>query len=306
MGDDQAGAHEQLLAPFSVWDGRAAGLSRSALRSRTFEAPFHGVRVPAGYVRSTADLCRAAATVLPPGAAFSHVTALRLHGIEVPWRLAGDDRIHVVTRERRLRPQRADVVAHFCGQRALDVTTAGSLPVTSPAQTLLHLSNTLSLEDVVVLADCMTRRRRPATTLAALRDLVGATHKMRGLVRCREALDLAVEGTDSSLETRTRLLLLDAGLPCPRVNVAAYDDVGRFLALPDLSYPELRIAIEYDGDVHRSDPATWRRDVERRQRLEDAGWLIITATADDVLRHPGRLVHRVRRARARRGALGTP
>jgi len=127
---------------------------------------------------------------------------------------------------------------------------------------------------------------------------------MRGIVRCREAIDLVRPGTDSSMETRTRLLLVQAGLPCPQVNVPAYDDAGRFLALPDLSYPELRIAIEYDGDVHRTDPATWRRDVERRQRLEDAGWIIVTATADDVLRFPERLVRRARAARGRRPAPG--
>ncbi|MNW71026.1 hypothetical protein D3C74_506210 [compost metagenome] len=67
-----------------------------------------------------------------------------------------------------------------------------------------------------------------------------------------------------------------------------------------MSYPERRIAIEYDGDVHRTDPATWRRDVERRQRLEAAGWIIITATADDVLRHPERFVARVRAALQKR------
>ncbi|MBM7820461.1 hypothetical protein JOE63_002938 [Cellulosimicrobium cellulans] len=106
----------------------------------------------------------------------------------------------------------------------------------------------------------MTRRKNPATTVRELRRLMDATYKMRGIVRCREAIDLVRPGTDSSMETRTRLLLVQAGLPCPQVNVPAHDDGGQFLALPDLSYPELRIAIEYDGDVHRTDPATWRRE----------------------------------------------
>ena len=78
---------------------------------------------------------------------------------------------------------------------------------------------------------------------------------------------------------------------------------GEFLALPDMSYPELKIAIEYDGDIHRTDPDTWRRDVERRQRLQENRWLIITVTADDVIREQERFVRRVASARAARSRL---
>lgn len=83
------------------------------------------------------------------------------------------------------------------------------------------------------------------------------------------------------------------GLPCPRVNDPIYDPEGRFVALPDLSYRELKIAIEYDGDVHRTDPRTWRRDIARRQAMEALGWRIITVTADDVLLYPDLLLARV-------------
>lgn len=292
--------------PFRTRTAQTFGMTPASLRSPSFEAPFAGVRVPRGSLRSVVDLCTAAARVLPAGTAFSHVTALRLLGVEVPWRLTDDDRVHVVAPQRRQRPQRANVVAHYCGQSALTLTTAHGLLVTSAAQTWLHLAHTLPPDDVVVLADAMTRRDAPATTVRELRRLTDATFKMRGIARCREAIDLVRPGTDSSMETRTRLILVQAGLPCPHVNVPARDDAGRFLALPDLSYPRLRIAIEYDGDVHRTDPATWRRDVERRQRLEDAGWVIVTATADDVLRFPERLVGRVREARRRRLAPGYP
>lgn len=66
--------------------------------------------------------------------------------------------------------------------------------------------------------------------------------------------------------------------------------------MPDMTYPEARIAIEYDGDVHRTDPRTWRRDIARKQRLEELGWRVIVVTADDVYLHPARLVTRVRTA----------
>jgi very-short-patch-repair endonuclease len=98
------------------------------------------------------------------------------------------------------------------------------------------------------------------------------------------------------METRLRLLLVDGGLPCPVVNHHVHDTQGRFVAMPDLTYPDLRIAIEYDGDVHRTDKHTWRRDIARRQALEALGWRVITCTADDVDRTPDRTLSWVRAA----------
>ena len=80
------------------------------------------------------------------------------------------------------------------------------------------------------------------------------------------------------------------------MNEPVYVQFGRFVALPDLSYPDLKIAIEYDGDAHRTDRATWRRDIALRQALEALGWRIIPCTADDVLRHPERRVACIRAA----------
>ena len=284
---------------FRTSDALAAGVSPGVLRGPRFIAPTRGVRV-AGPSPTLADVCRALSLVLDPSTAFSHTTALRLLDVEIPWRIAQDERIHVVTASRQLRPDRQGVVSHFCGQPHLATVRRRGLLVTSAAQTWLHLSHRLTIDELVVLGDSMLRRRHQTTTPDELRALTESTHKMRGLAKARSALDLIQPGTDSSMETRARLLLVHAGLPCPVVNRAAVDDLGRFLALPDMSYPTRRIAIEYDGDVHRTDPATWRRDVERRQRLEAAGWIIITATADDVLRHPERFVSRVRAALQKR------
>ncbi len=281
---------------FLVRDALAAGMSRRAVDGRLFAAPFHGVRVPAGVDLELAEECAAAQRFLPDAAAFSHVSALRLLGVEIPWRLERDRRLHVVVPGRGLRRPRADLVTHVCMQHQPEIAVVGGLRVTSAAQTWLQLSSQLVLDDLVVLGDAMLRRQAPVTTREALVARIEATHKMRGLATCRTALELLCPGTDSSMETRTRLLLVAAGLPSPQVNQPVVAADGAFLALPDMQYRDLKIAIEYDGDVHRTDPATWRRDVERRQRLEDHGWLIITATADDILRHPDRFLRRVRTA----------
>lgn len=282
--------------PFLRREALAGGMERRDVDGWAFQRPFRGVRATAGTDLDVADRCLAAQQFLPDDACFSHITALRLLGVEVPWQLADDERLHVVTPTRGPRTQRGGFVAHLCTQQALEVVRVGLLRVTSGPQTWLHLAHRMLLDDVVVLGDAMLRRRAPVTSVDALARLTAATHKMRGLAVCREALELVRPGTDSTMETRTRMVLVGAGLPAPEVNQPVYSRAGRFLAMPDLQYRDAMIAIEYDGDVHRTDPETWRRDVERRQLLEGAGWLIITATANDILRHPDRFLTRVRTA----------
>ena len=115
----------------------------------------------------------------------------------------------------------------------------------------------------------------------------------------RAAIPLLEPRTDSPMETRLRLLIVRAGLPRPVANLDVVVD-GGWLARPDLSYPALMIAIEYDGDHHRTDRRQWQRDIGRRRGLEDAGWLLVIVTADDVLRRPHEIVARIGRAIASR------
>lgn len=144
------------------------------------------------------------------------------------------------------------------------------------------------------------RRKRPWLTPSRLGEAVSCARGLRGLNAARAAILLIRPGTDSNMETRARLILVAAGLPCPQVNVAALDEADRSLALPDMSFPEVRLAIEYDGDLHRTDRPVWMRDIARRQRLEEAGWRIITVTAEDI-REPSRFIARVCRALVDRG-----
>lgn len=271
--------------PFSTAEARQLGVTEKTLRRASLRAPFTGVRLGPASPDSFEERCRAAQTFLPDGAPFSHVTALPLIGIEPPWRLETDERVHVTVPVDAVLPRRTGLVAHTSDRGPLPTVWCHGLPVTSPAQTWVQLGASLGLDDLVVLADAMTRRKAPTTTLATLRRNVAAARSgTRGIRLLRSALELARPRTDSTMETRARLVLVHAGLPCPEVNEPVLDSFGRFVAMPDLSYPGLKIAIEYDGDVHRTDRATWRRDIARRQALEALGWRVITCTSDDILR----------------------
>jgi very-short-patch-repair endonuclease len=109
------------------------------------------------------------------------------------------------------------------------------------------------------------------------------------------ALDLAEPATESVMETRLRLLLVQAGLPRPRVQVSLRDDRGLFVARPDLYYPGVRLAIEYDGATHRTSLAA---DNRRQNRLIDAGYRVLRFTAGDVLGMPSAVISVVRRSLA--------
>jgi very-short-patch-repair endonuclease len=91
-----------------------------------------------------------------------------------------------------------------------------------------------------------------------------------------------------------RLALVRAGLPEPLIGHRVYDSAGRYIGRPDLAYVRERIAIEYEGDVHRTDSVVFQRDIERRERFEDAGWRVIRVTNAD-FRDPARFLARVSR-----------
>ena len=47
----------------------------------------------------------------------------------------------------------------------------------------------------------------------------------------------------------------------------------------DLAWPEFKVAIEYDGDHHRTNKTQWRRDQEKRSKLVARQWITFVATA---------------------------
>lgn len=49
---------------------------------------------------------------------------------------------------------------------------------------------------------------------------------------------------------------------------------------PDLSYPHLRIAIEYEGAHHLTHRWQWTSDISRERDFNDHGWIYIRVTAD--------------------------
>jgi hypothetical protein len=84
------------------------------------------------------------------------------------------------------------------------------------------------------------------------------------------------------------------------------DELGHVLIRLDLSYPQLRLIVEYDGRQHAEDVAQWNRDLERRETFDDSEWRILVVTAKGIYREPARTVERIRKALVKRGCAGVP
>lgn len=119
----------------------------------------------------------------------------------------------------------------------------------------------------------------------------------RGLRQLELMLSLADAGSQSPKESWLRWVLAQAGLPRPQTQIPILAEDGFAIAYLDLGWPELMVAVEYDGDHHRTDRYQYVKDIRRREFLERMGWIIITVVAED---RPADIVRRVRSALARR------
>ena len=162
----------------------------------------------------------------------------------------------------------------------------------------MDLASEISLVELVVLGDSLVARGRtsPQALVAATARLTG----QRAGVAVRAA-GLVRAGVDSPMESRLRMLIVPAGLPEPVVNHVEYDELGRWVRRYDLSYPDLRLAVEYDGRQHAQSQAQWERDVERREELDTEGWRIVVVLAKGIYREPDGTLDRVVSALRARG-----
>jgi very-short-patch-repair endonuclease len=113
----------------------------------------------------------------------------------------------------------------------------------------------------------------------------------RGLVQLRQVLDVMDGGAESPQETRTRLVLVDAGLPRPRTQIVVGDFRNTWRL--DMGYEEFKVGIEYDGAQHWTDPRQRAYDIDRHAELLARGWVIIRVSANILRYRPHVIVERV-------------
>jgi hypothetical protein len=260
-------------------DAFDAGYTRHEV-DRLLEAPFWGIRSEDRDF-STGARCHQLLPRLPEGAFYSHATAALLWSLGLPPWLEHDTRLHVSVPKGRRAVDAAQIVGHQVAVGSDAVTSVDGLPVSAPARVWRELGSALALADLVALGDELLRRDRALCSLEQLREGT-RTPGIRGRRNLLAALPLLNGRAESRPESLMRVALVRAALPRLLVNEDLLASDGTFLARPDLRFADYPVAVEYDGDGHRTDARQWRRDVSRFARMADAGVDVVRATADDL------------------------
>ncbi|HVQ83766.1 MAG TPA: DUF559 domain-containing protein [Mycobacterium sp.] len=273
--------------PFIGTEALACGaLNRHQLRTR-YRSVFPNVYLPNDVELSLALRIAAAwlwsnrkATIVGAAAAALHGSKWIPDGVPV-------ELIHANTRPPRGVLTRRDALADG------ETQTIDGRVVTTPERTAFDVGRRGAVHSAVARLDALAR-----ATGFKVDDVlrVAKCHpRSPGLRRLEAALDLVDPGSQSPRESYLRLLLIDAGLPRPQTQMPVSGVDGMPVAYLDLGWEEHMVAVEYDGDQHRTDRRQYVKDIRRLEMLERMGWIVVRVVAED---RPAAVVTRVRAALA--------
>jgi hypothetical protein len=224
-----------------VRDAAGHGLTRERLRGQRWVRLSRGLYLPRVPGRSSDDVARAIASVLPRDSGLGHLTSAALRRWWLPHRLSR----HVVmaTTSSLVHVQRRGVYVRR--SRFTEMEDIEGVPVVSAAQTLVELARDLSLVDLVPMVDCALR---DGTDVDAI--LEAARPRVPGSRRLRQAVALADERSESWWESVLRLLHVLPGLGPVEAQVSLWSGQV-FIARADLHLVGTNRYPECDGGRHR-------------------------------------------------------
>ncbi|MBJ7339374.1 DUF559 domain-containing protein [Mycolicibacterium sp.] len=277
-----------MTTPFLGTEALARGdVSRRALASR-YDRVYRDVYVPMGVEMTAAD--RAVAAWLWSGrqSTLMGLSAAAVYGSK--W----VDPTQPAELHRRNGKPVAGILIHRDELSTDEVQSVAGISVSTPARTVFDLGRRRGRTLAVVRVDALAHATGvPASSV----ELLSRRHAgVRGMRQLRDVVELMDGGAESPQETRTRLLLVDAGLPRPRTQIVVDD--WRI----DMGWEEFKVGVEYDGVQHWTDPRQHERDIDRLAELLERGWLIIRVSADMLRYHRDVIINRTCAALHQAGA----
>jgi hypothetical protein len=252
--------------PFIGTEALAAEpVTRRGLRNG-YEVLYRNVYMPKGYELTAATRAKAAWLWARRDATVAGLSAAALHGTKwidaaLPAELIRiGDAVH-------------GIVIHRDNLVEDEVCVIDGMATTTPARTAFDLGRRGRHEIAVIRLDALAH----ATGLKPddISALVDRHKGARGIVQLRNVVDLMDGGAESPQETRTRLLLINAGFPRPKTQIVVCNDYGEFVARIDMGWPEWRVGVQYDGPQHWTDPERHARDIDQQAELQALDWRII-------------------------------
>jgi very-short-patch-repair endonuclease len=256
--------HRQLLG---------LGVSSSAIGRAVARGRLHPVHRGVYAVVALAALPplaaeHAALLACGPRALLSHASAAALWGLCRP--APGPVTLTLIGTDRGR--SRTGIVVHRA--RVLhrrDAARRSSLPVTSPARTLLDRAAELELRALERELDEVLVRR--LTSRTAIGETLARSPGRPGCARLRALIDPARDTTFTRAASEERMLaLLRRGGEAPETNVA----IGSIEV--DFMWRRERVIVEVDGWGSHGLPSAFERDRRRDAELENDGWRVIRVT----------------------------
>jgi len=252
--------------PFIGTEELARGAVSAGILQRKYDRVYRNVYVPKGSELTPAKRATAAWLWSDRQSTLAGLSAAAMHGTK--WI---DPSLPAELYRSNGKPVEGILIHRdelFDGERQL----VRGISLTTPARTAFDLGRrrgrTVALVRVDALANATGLR------LPAIESLIARHAGARGLRQLREVAALMDGGAESPQETRTRLVLVDAGLPRPQTQIIV--DPWRV----DMGWEEFKVGVEYDGEQHWTDPRQHTRDIDRHADLLARGWLIVRVSAE--------------------------
>jgi hypothetical protein len=210
-------------------------------------------------------------------------TAAALYGFD----LENTRAVHVLDPGIRMRPTIGLMVHQRVGAPLQRV--AGRL-ATSPAWTAVEVARTLRRPRILATLDAALHSG--SCTRAELESAVREQKGRRGIVHVRELLEYADGRAESGMESETRLVMIDYGLPLPELQYVIDGRDGEKWRV-DFAWPDYRVAAEYESFEWHVGKNEMLSDKERFAGIQESDWTVVPIVADDVRRRPWRLADRI-------------
>jgi very-short-patch-repair endonuclease len=195
------------------------------------------------------------------------------------------DQIHVTLVGRRCRPK-PGIRLHFLGRiDDQDIGEVDSLPVTSPARTLIDFAADAEDDELeAALSEARVQKLIKDKDIEKALDRAGTR---KGVARMRRLL--AHEGEDSGYtrskaERLMRRLLRAASLPQPVCNARIHGQE------PDFLWSAERLVVQVDGYQFHGHRSAFERDRRKDQMLVAAGYRVVRVTWLQLQHEPLRVI----------------
>ncbi|MCV7171901.1 hypothetical protein H7I41_18460 [Mycobacterium manitobense] len=159
-----------------------------------------------------------------------------------------------------------------------ELTTIDGMVVTTPVRTALDLACRYPQGPAVAAIDALANATH--LKVADVELLAGRYRGRRGIRAARRALALVDPGAESPRETWLRLLVVRNGFPPPTTQIPVRDRYGVLVAVLDMGWEDIKVALDYEGAHHRG-PIRFNKDIHRHDAVTELGWTDIRVTCQD-------------------------